>query len=379
MAAVGTPMSPPIRFRRRLIADEPYEAAGVADIDGDGIPDIVSGAWWYPGPDFTEKHRICDVKAFGGWHDDFSAILLDVDHDGYIDVVTGGFWGGTLRWRRNPSGVRGEPWDEFDIAPCVPIETTRAWDIDGDGQLDLVPNTPGRPQQVIRLVGASRFEAVILNPRPTGHGLGFGDIDGDGQGELILSDGYLDPPEAGAWSGEWTFVPGPDLGTASVPILIEDIDGDGVTEMIVGNAHGYGLDWWSRTELSSDASGWQRHPIDPHNGQYHDLWWGDLDGDGLPELVTGKRYRAHLDGDPGAHDPVGLYYFKWTGEGFAKQIIAHGEPRSGGKGTGIAFCVADLTGDGRPDIVAPGIDGLEVFFNLGTNPGVATPPATTPR
>jgi hypothetical protein len=108
-----------------------------------------------------------------------------------------------------------------------------------------------------------------------------------------------------------------------------------------------------------------KHPIDPFNSQYHDLQWADIDGDGKPELVTGKRFRAHNDGDPGAYDDVGIYYFKWTGEGFAKQVIAYG-PEGVGAGCGIHFFLADLRGTGRLDVVAPGKDGLHVFFNEGT-------------
>ena len=109
---------------------------------------------------------------------------------------------------------------------------------------------------------------------------------------------------------------------------------------------------------------WIRHPIDPYNSQYHDLQWADIDGDGECELVTGKRYRAHNGRDPGAYDELGLYYFKWNGESFAKQVISHG-PIGIGAGCGIFFSIADLNGNGRLDIVAPGKDGLVGFENLG--------------
>ncbi len=94
------------------------------------------------------------------------------------------------------------------------------------------------------------------------------------------------------------------------------------------------------------------------------MHWADIDGDGQCELVTGKRYRAHCGKDPGAFDPVGIYYFKWTGEGFSKQVIDYGAARQG-TGCGIHFALADLTGNGLPDLVAPGKDGLYVFFNEG--------------
>jgi hypothetical protein len=55
---------------------------------------------------------------------------------------------------------------------------------------------------------------------------------------------------------------------------------------------------------------WVKHDIDKTVSQYHDLWLADIDQDGEVELITGKRYRAHNDGDPGAADPIGLFYFK---------------------------------------------------------------------
>jgi hypothetical protein len=149
-----------------------------------------------------------------------------------------------------------------------------------------------------------------------------------------------------------------------VPVIVADINGDGLAELIVGQAHGYGLDWWQQSRGANGKREWTKHAIDPCNSQYHDLIWADIDGDGQNELVTGKRFRAHCGNDPGEFDDVGLYYFKWTGSGFVKQIISYG-PVGVGKGCGIHFALADLRGTGRLDVVAPGKDGLVVFYNEG--------------
>jgi hypothetical protein len=358
----------PLKWRKVQIADERYESAGVFDVNGDGIPDIVSGAWWYEGPDFKKAHFIGDVKAEGEYFDDFSTIPLDINGDGRLDYITGGWWGNTLRWRDNP-GDPSKQWPEHVIAETGNVETTRAWDVDGDGELEIVPNTPGGPLVIYKLLqdrsgkGTGKFAAHKIWDRPQGHGLGFGDISGDGRGDFVLAHGWLEAPES-PWEGEWKYHQEFNLRSASVPILVVDVNGDGLNDLIVGQAHDYGLSWWEQGRDEAGRRTWREHPIDPYNSQYHDMQWVDIDGDGECELVTGKRYRAHCGRDPGAHDDIGLYYFKWNGESFSKQVIDYGPARVG-KGCGIMFAVADLRGTGRLDIVAPGKDGLYVFYNEG--------------
>ncbi len=358
----------PLKFRRVLIADERYEAAGVFDVNGDGIPDIVSGAFWYEGPDFRKRHFIGEVQAVGEYFDDFSAIPLDVDGDGRMDFVTGGWWGNTLRWRRNP-GAPGQEWEEHTIAEVGNVETTRAWDVDGDGKLEIVPNCPGGPLTVFKLDedeagrGLARFSAHTVFNGPQGHGLGFGDISGHGRGDFVISQGWLEAPEH-PFLDTWTLHQEFDLGCASVPILVADVNGDGLNDLIVGQAHDYGLYWLEQKRNPDGSRTWIRHEIDPDNSQYHDMQWVDIDGDGQCELVTGKRFRAHCGSDPGEFDPVGIYYFKWNGEFFVKQVINYGPAREG-TGCGIQFALADLSGNGLLDLIAPGKDGLYIFFNEG--------------
>ncbi len=362
-----------LRFRKRVLALERYESAGIFDVNGDGIPDIVSGAFWYEGPDFLKSYRIGDVKAIGEYYDDFSTIPLDINGDGRLDFVTGGWWGNTLRWRENPGDPLKE-WPEHIIAETGNIETTRAWDVDGDGVLEIVPNCPGGPLTVYKLItdangrGTGQFESHVIWPEKQGHGLGFGDISGSGRGDFVLASGWLEAPED-RYSGTWVFHQEFDLRSASIPVIVADVNGDGLSDLIVGQSHAYGLSWWEQTKEGGKRV-WVEHPIDPWNSQYHDLKWVDIDGDGMPELVTGKRFRAHCGHDPGANDPVGIYWFKWNGESFTKQVVDCGNSLMTnvppfGKGCGIFFDMADLTGNGYLDIVAPGKDGLYIYYNEG--------------
>jgi hypothetical protein len=92
--------------------------------------------------------------------------------------------------------------------------------------------------------------------------------------------------------------------------------------------------------------------------------WADLDGDGKGELITGKRVRGHGDLDPGAKEPECLYYYKW--DGTAQKFVRHTiSPPGGGPGTGMQICVADLNGDGRPDIAVSGKTGTWLLINEG--------------
>lgn len=359
----------PLKFRKVLVADERYESAGVFDVNNDGVLDIVSGAWWYEGPDFKKKHKIGDVLAEGEYFDDFSTVPMDVNGDGLADFITGGWWGNTLRWRENP-GDADKEWPEHVIAECGNVESAIAHDVDGDGELEIIANTPMHPLVVYKLVtdadgkGTGSFEAHTIRTEEQGHGLGFGDITGNGRADCILANGWLEAPED-TYGGKWKFHADFDLGSASVPILVADVNGDGLNDLIVGQSHRYGLDWWEQKVDSSGNRTWTKHPIDPYCSQYHFLHWVDIDGDDECEIVTGKRYRAHCGLDAGSADDVGIYYFKWNGESFSKEIIDYGPPRVG-TGCGIWFPIADLRGTGRLDIVAPGKDGLYVFFNEGS-------------
>ena len=357
-----------IEWNKTKLSDERYESVGVFDVNNDGKLDIVSGAYWYEAPNWT-KHKICDVLAADEYYDDFSTIPMDINGDGYLDFVTGGWWGGKLEWRENPKGKPVE-WKTHDIAETSSIETTRAWDVDGDGQLEIVPNCPGKPIYVWKLVldaqgkGAGKFEKFEVSDTAQGHGLGFGDVLGNGKNCFITTHGFYEPPAKPLGGGLWTFHEEFNFGSASVPILVADVNGDGVNEIIVGQAHGYGLDYYT---VKTDASGkreWTKHPIDPFFSQYHEMWWIDIDGDGECEIVTGNRYRAHCGHEAGETDICGVYYFKWNGESFTKIVVDYGKTPDH-SGTGIFMEVIDLDGNGKLDIVAAGKEGLFIFQNMG--------------
>lgn len=352
-------------FEKHPVASEAFESVNVFDVDKDGVIDLISGSFWYKGPDFVRRKYIGPIKRTAEYYDNFSAIVWDVNNDGNKDIIDGGWFGGELMWKENP-GKDGD-WKQHLIARTGNIETTRSWDIDNDGVPEIVPNTPGKPLVVYRLKKEVinkevAFDSIVVINQH-GHGLGCGDINGDGRLDLVIDKGWLECPVK-PFGQPWILHSEFNVVQASVPMLVTDVNHDGLNDIIIGQGHNYGLDWYEQRLDKTKNRTWIKHSIDPYNSQFHTMALSDIDNDGELELITGKRYRAHDDNDPGPHDPIGLYYYKWTGELFVKQVISYGS-FGNGKGTGIFFAVEDLNGDAWKDIVVAGKDGLCVFFNKG--------------
>jgi hypothetical protein len=110
--------------------------------------------------------------------------------------------------------------------------------------------------------------------------------------------------------------------------------------------------------------------IDESWSQPHALTLADLNGDGQPDFVTGKRYMAHNGKDPGEREPLGVYWYEWLRSPDGKRIewVRHIVDYGTRAGGGMQIAVADLDGDGDLDIVTPGKSGLFLFQNLTKQP-----------
>jgi VCBS repeat protein len=357
-----------LKFDKARIGEVNYEAASACDVNQDGVLDIVSGEYWFVGPEFKTKHKICTILAQSGYYDDFSDYPMDVNGDGFPDIISGGWFGQVMVWRENPKGKTGE-WTVHEIAKVGNVERACHYDIDGDGDMEVIPNTPSAPLRVFKLVrdaqgkGTGQFKETVVRQENQGHGLGFGDINGDGRVDIVLTAGWLEAPKD-PYTEKWSWHPEFTLVHASVPVLVHDVNGDGVNDLIVGNGHGYGLDWYGQKVDAEGKRTWTKNEIDPKRSQYHEMQLLDIDNDGAVELVTGKRYHAHNGSDPGGDDPVGLYYFEINGGNFVRHTIDYG-PAGTASGAGIYFWAEDLDGNGWKDIIAPGKEGLYLFKNLG--------------
>ncbi|MBW3600842.1 MAG: alpha/beta fold hydrolase, partial [Planctomycetes bacterium] len=194
-----------------------------------------------------------------------------------------------------------------------------------------------------------------------GHGLGFGDIDGDGRGDLVTARGWLQAPEDRR-AGRWLYQPEFRLHRdASIPILVHDVDQDGDADLIWGRGHNIGL-YWMEQRSADGGRDWVQHAIDTSWSQAHTLLLADLDNDGREELIAGKRYLGHDGRDPGEWDPLVIYWYDLDPERMTwrRGVVTE----SGEAGFDLDPKAADLDGDGDVDIIAPSRAGLYWAENL---------------
>ena len=346
----------------RLSADH-AEGITTLDMNGDGLPDILSGAYWYenPGPRGGEwkRHQYRAVDIVGEFVSDCGEWVVDVNHDGAPDIVTVGWMTDGLFWYENPK-KQGVMWERHFITHSV--ETEGGWmaDLNGDGHADLALAHYGRSGIIwVDFAGPEPKVHQVGGHDQDGHGIGMADIDGDGKIDLLTPHGWFKNIDADRdqweWHGDW------DLEEAGFPIIGYDVNGDGKTDIIYGRGHSYGL-YWLEQQGSAGSRRWVRHTIDESFSQVHALKLADIDGDGEMELLAGKRYRGHDGHDPGSYDPLVIYYYKInrkTGE-FTRYPIS----LNGTAGAGTQFVVEDLDGDGDMDIATAGKTGVHFFENL---------------
>ena len=363
-----------ITFLAHRLGSDHAEGISVLDMNGDGFDDLLSGAYWYENPGASggewKQHQFREVAIYHEFVSDCGEWIFDVDHDGLPDLVTTGWIRNGLWWFKNPgpkANAAGEMWKGEKIADSYDTEGGAFGDINGDGKPDVA--LAHYNQSGVMWADFSKDKPKIHHVggrAEDGHGIGIADINGDGKADILTTHGWFEQVDAD--NDKWTWHQDWDLGDTGFPILGYDVNHDGKLDLIFGQGHGYGL-YWMEQGGSPGALKWTRHAIDESFSQSHALALIDLDGDGVPELVTGKRYRGHSGDDAGSYDPVVVYAYKLpTKDKFAggaePEFTRYPLSVNGTASAGTQFVSGDFDHDGDMDIASAGKLGVHVLENL---------------
>jgi len=337
----------PVRFQRHDIDDyrAGYQVA-VADVNGDGKPDVIALSTqanrvdWYENPTWRQRPIARTDR-------NIDLAPLDIDGDGRPEIaLASGFHysdgnrGGQIQWLKSTAGLE-EPWQIHPIAVDPVVHRLRWGDVDGDGRAELIhapifgPGSKGpaaaRPSHLWAfrvprdLLGGAWESWKIDESLTVLHGLYVGDIDGDGRAELLTAsfegihrfDWEGDRP-----TGRWrkTFI-APGAGRSLAMAAIEPWHGHQVAVY---------------TQVAKQGR-WTRHVLDETLNEGHALLAADFDGDGQDEIVAGWRGKG---GGLVLYDPLDK-----TGTRFRRTVIDQPIAVEGA-------VAADLNGDGKLDLVA---------------------------
>ncbi len=365
---------------KKTVLDPVFHAEGVAvaDVNRDGKMDVLNGELWYEAPDW-KAHEIQPVgkyDALRGYSHTFACWAEDLNGDGWPDLIVIDFPGAPCYWLENPKGAEGH-WKKHEIWHSACNETPQYADLLGTGKRVLVmgsqPKGKENEGQMAYFTPAAdpnaRWEmhpiSVPSEPgkevpctRKFSHGLGVGDLSGDGRLDVICTGGWWEQPSR-VEDKPWKFHPA-NLGEPCADMFAYDVDGDGKADVISSSAHKFGIWWYQQRPGTGDSPTFLRHDLFPMLvSETHALHCVDVNGDGLKDLVTGKRFWSHGKSEPGANDPAMLYWFEAKKADGVIRFVPH--TIDGDSGIGTQFVVADVNGDKLPDVVVSNKKGTFVF------------------
>ncbi len=368
-----------LRTFKKIKMTDKFHSEGMyfGDFNHDGKTDVTAGSLWYAGPSFQTASEFRPAKAFdpNGYSDAFFNFAADFNGDGWDDPLVVGFPGAAAYWYENPQGKPG-PWKQHLALAIVDNESPGFADITGDGKPELICHTDGylgyaepdwkdptKPwsfRQISAKGGWGKYQ----------HGMGYGDVNNDGRIDLLMREGWWEQPAADKTGEPWAYHKA-DFGGGGAQMHVYDVDGDKDNDVITSLvAHGYGLAWFENVKDDKGEITFKQHLITgskPEENKYgvkfsqlHAVDLVDMDGDGLKDIITGKRYWAHgPKGDAEPDAPAVLYWFKLVRSNAGVDFVPYEIDNDSGVGTQVI--AADVTNDGLIDVLVGNKKGHFVF------------------
>lgn len=344
-----------VSLDRRFVA----EGVAVGDVNRDHRLDIVAGNVWYEAPNWKphEIAPVVQVEPKSAYSNCFHTWLADLDHDGWLDQIVIGMPGDKVVWRRNPGKSRS-PWKESLVWHSACNESPLFEDLTGSGRKVLVMGTdydrmawfePGEKPEDVWVCHAIS-ESKGAGAQRYSHGLGIGDVNGDGRQDVLTTMGYYLAPKDRKQT-PWAFIKadlGPDCGQIRVLSSPKGV--------LTTSAHARGV-WWHRW---IDGK-FEKSTIDDSVSETHATNLVLLGRPARWNLVTGKRKWAHPPGvDVGSEEDSLLLRYEAVPEGKSLKWERHVIDRDSGVGT--QFVTQDVDNDRLADIVTANKNGVFLFL-----------------
>lgn len=368
-------------FNRQQLTDVYYsEGIAAGDLNRDGHIDLIYGPLWFVGPDFQEHHEIYQAKPQpkDRYADHFFAWVYDFNDDGWNDVLTAGFPGTPAYVYENPKAEgHGKAWPKHQVLDSVSNESPQFVNIVGDERPELVCTHEGffgyATFDPARPLEAWKFQPISekIAPVPFGHGLGIGDVNGDGRQDIIMKDGWFEQPATLGGAIRWNLQRAKFTTTGGAEMYAYDVDGDGDNDVITSlAAHDYGIAWHEQVRDGDKIKFIQRTIIgdEAANNRYgvlftepHSVNLADIDGDGLKDIITGKTYWSHHMKSPLWDAGAVVYWFKLVRGQDGVDWVPH--KADGEAGIGRQVIVPDINRDGLLDLASGGMKGAHVLLH----------------